>query len=81
MAQTLHSLVKRIQTDSSLSRLAALMKQRDILARKFLYQEGMSSVLASTAQTLGEFEVILYEANLMQWNQFISALLFNEGFK
>ncbi|XP_028390807.1 LOW QUALITY PROTEIN: cilia- and flagella-associated protein 46-like [Dendronephthya gigantea] len=56
MAQTLHSLVKRIQTDSSLSRLAALMKQRDILARKFLHQEAISSVLASTAQTLGEFE-------------------------
>ena len=58
MAQTLHSLVKSIETDSSLSRLAAIMKQRDILARKFLHQDTVSSVLASTTQTLGEFEVI-----------------------
>ena len=56
MAQTLYSLVERIQTDSSLSRLAAVIKQRDILAKKFLHQETVSSVLASTTQTLGEFE-------------------------
>ena len=59
MAQTLHSLVERIQTDSSLSRLAAVMRQRNILAKKFLHQETVSSVFASTTQTLGEFEVIL----------------------
>ncbi len=58
MAQTLHSLVERIQTDSSLSRLAAIMKQREILARRFLRQETVSSVLATTTQALAEFEVI-----------------------
>lgn len=58
MTQTLDALVKKIHTDSSLSRLSAIMKQRDILAKKFLHQEAVSSVLASTTQTLGEFEVI-----------------------
>ena len=58
MAQTLHELVKRIHTNSPLSRLAAIMKQRDILAKKFFHEEALSSVLASTTQTSGEFEVI-----------------------
>jgi hypothetical protein len=71
MAQTLHSLLERIQTDSSLSRLAAVMKQRDILAKKFLHQETVSSVLDSTTQTLAEFEVIeaiwLISCNFMKY--------------
>ena len=58
MAQTLRELVKRIHTSSPLSRLAAIMKQRDLLARKFFHEEALSSVLASTTQTSGEFEVI-----------------------
>lgn len=58
MSHTLDVLLRKVHTDSSLSRLAALMRQREILSRKFLHQETFSSVLASTSKTLGEFEVV-----------------------
>lgn len=75
MVQKLHLLMKRIHTDSSSSRLAAIMKQREILATKFLHQEAVSSVLASSTQSLGEFEVnrtsnfIKFLASLMELPQ------------
>ena len=57
MSLSLSSLLKRCVVDSSLSRLAALTKQRELLSNMFLHQEAISSVFASNTQALEEFEV------------------------
>ena len=57
MSQTLHGLLRRCVVDSSLSRLAALIKQRELLSKKYFCQEAVSSVLTANTQALGEFEV------------------------